>query len=81
MWQVDQRSLSQRYAGRLPLLAWRCGSRSLVQRVGAFAALGKKFHPEHFVCSFCMNVLAGGKFSEKNGKAYCGECHGKLFKS
>jgi len=45
------------------------------------SALGKKWHPEHFVCAFCMNALAGGSFSEQNGKAYCKECHGKLFSS
>jgi paxillin len=42
-------------------------------------ALDKKWHPEHFVCAFCMNPLAGGAFTEQNGKAYCRECHGKLF--
>ena len=42
-------------------------------------ALDKKWHPEHFVCAFCMNALAGGAFTENNGKAYCKECHGKLF--
>jgi len=42
-------------------------------------ALDKKWHPEHFVCAFCMNPLAGGNFTENNGKAYCRECHGKLF--
>eukprot|EP01113_Clastostelium_recurvatum_P030880 TRINITY_DN37_c0_g1_i1.p1 TRINITY_DN37_c0_g1~~TRINITY_DN37_c0_g1_i1.p1 ORF type:complete len:533 (-),score=158.98 TRINITY_DN37_c0_g1_i1:142-1740(-) len=42
-------------------------------------ALDKKWHPEHFVCAFCMNPLAGGAFTENNGKAYCKECHGKLF--
>jgi len=42
-------------------------------------ALDKKWHPEHFVCAFCMNPLAGGAFTEQNGKAYCKECHGKLF--
>lgn len=42
-------------------------------------ALDKKWHPEHFVCSFCMQLLAGGAFTENAGKAYCKECHGKLF--
>jgi len=42
-------------------------------------ALEKKWHPEHFVCAFCMNPLAGGSFTEHNSKAYCRECHGKLF--
>jgi paxillin len=42
-------------------------------------ALDKKWHPEHFVCAFCMNPLSGGSFTEHNSKAYCKECHGKLF--
>jgi paxillin len=42
-------------------------------------ALGKKWHPEHFVCAFCMNPLAAGNFTENANKAYCRECHGKLF--
>lgn len=42
-------------------------------------ALEKKWHPEHFVCAFCMNPLAGGSFTEHNHKAYCKDCHGKLF--
>jgi len=44
-------------------------------------ALEKKWHPEHFVCAFCMNPLAGGTFTEQNGKAYCKDCHTKLFGS
>lgn len=42
-------------------------------------ALGKKWHPEHFVCSFCMNKLEGTSYSEKNAKPYCKPCFGKLF--
>jgi hypothetical protein len=42
-------------------------------------AMGKKFHPEHFTCTFCMNPLAGTSYSEKNSKPYCKPCFGKLF--
>jgi len=42
-------------------------------------ALEKRWHPEHFVCAFCMNPLAAGNFTENGNKAYCRECHGKLF--
>eukprot|EP01112_Ceratiomyxa_fruticulosa_P023446 TRINITY_DN8958_c0_g1_i1.p1 TRINITY_DN8958_c0_g1~~TRINITY_DN8958_c0_g1_i1.p1 ORF type:complete len:535 (-),score=106.74 TRINITY_DN8958_c0_g1_i1:102-1706(-) len=42
-------------------------------------ALDKKWHPEHFVCAFCMNPLAGNAFTENNGKAYCRDCNSKLF--
>eukprot|EP01133_Synstelium_polycarpum_P001527 gene1527-1783_t len=34
-------------------------------------ALDKKWHPEHFVCAFCMNPLAGGSYTANNGKPYC----------
>ncbi|KAF2068625.1 hypothetical protein CYY_010052 [Polysphondylium violaceum] len=42
-------------------------------------ALDKKWHPEHFVCAFCMNPLAGGSYTANNGKPYCKNCHTKLF--
>ncbi|EGG20761.1 paxillin [Cavenderia fasciculata] len=42
-------------------------------------ALDKKYHPEHFVCAFCMNPLAGGSYTANNGKPYCKGCHTKLF--
>jgi len=48
------------------------GSRSLT-------ALGRKWHPEHFVCAFCMNPLAGTSFKEGKGKPYCTTCYNKLF--
>jgi len=43
------------------------------------SALGKNWHPDHFVCGFCYNPIPGGNYSEKDGKAYCNECHGRLF--
>jgi len=42
-------------------------------------ALDKRWHPEHFICAFCMNPLLAGNFTENGNKAYCRECHGKLF--
>lgn len=42
-------------------------------------ALNKKYHPEHFVCSFCMKQLQKGSFKDENGKPYCHQCHIKLF--
>jgi paxillin len=42
-------------------------------------ALDKRWHPEHFVCAFCMNPLMAGNYAENGGKAYCRDCHGKLF--
>ncbi|NXC12716.1 PAXI protein, partial [Corythaeola cristata] len=31
-------------------------------------AMGKKFHPEHFVCAFCLKQLNKGTFKEQNDK-------------
>jgi len=43
------------------------------------SALGKKWHPEHFSCAFCTNLLSGSAYTEQNGKPYCKNCHKKLF--
>lgn len=37
-------------------------------------ALGKQFHPEHFVCTYCGNGLLGGPFYERNGQPFCQSC-------
>ncbi|XP_056313275.1 paxillin a isoform X3 [Danio aesculapii] len=42
-------------------------------------AMGKKFHPEHFVCAFCLKQLNKGTFKEQNDKPYCQGCFIKLF--
>ncbi|CAG01877.1 unnamed protein product, partial [Tetraodon nigroviridis] len=42
-------------------------------------AMGKKFHPEHFVCAFCLKQLNKGTFKEQNEKPYCQICFIKLF--
>ncbi|XP_069038067.1 paxillin isoform X3 [Lepisosteus oculatus] len=42
-------------------------------------AMGKKFHPEHFVCAFCLKQLNKGTFKEQNDKPYCQHCFVKLF--
>ena len=39
---------------------------------------GKRFHPEHFNCSYCSKRLQILDFKEKNGKCYCLDCHRKL---
>ncbi|XP_077789033.1 leupaxin [Podarcis muralis] len=43
------------------------------------SAMGHKFHPEHFVCAFCLTQLHNGIFQEQNGKTYCHTCFNKLF--
>ncbi|KAJ8043973.1 Paxillin [Holothuria leucospilota] len=42
-------------------------------------AMHQKFHPEHFVCSYCMKQLNKGTFKEQNDKPYCHTCFEKLF--
>jgi len=42
-------------------------------------AMYKKFHPEHFVCAFCLKQLNKGTFKEQNDKPYCNGCFVKLF--
>nr|XP_020462706.1 leupaxin-like [Monopterus albus] len=43
------------------------------------SALNRKFHPEHFVCAFCLRQLSQGIFKEQKGKPYCSVCYNKLF--
>ncbi|ESN99752.1 hypothetical protein HELRODRAFT_83772, partial [Helobdella robusta] len=46
---------------------------------GAFVAVGcKKFHPDHFVCSFCRVRLSLGGFKIREGKYYCVACFNRL---
>lgn len=40
-------------------------------------ALGRVYHPEHFVCAHCHCQLSSGSFWEHEGKPYC-ETHYKL---
>jgi hypothetical protein len=49
-------------------------------------ALGKRYHEEHFKCSFCQKLLdAEGSipgqtgFKGHDGKAFCHSCHLKLY--
>ncbi len=42
-------------------------------------AMFRKFHPEHFVCSFCLKQLNKGTFKENGEKPYCHECFDRLF--
>eukprot|EP00050_Salpingoeca_kvevrii_P003482 m.225800 g.225800 ORF g.225800 m.225800 type:complete len:366 (-) comp10836_c5_seq20:159-1256(-) len=42
-------------------------------------ALGHKYHPEHFTCTFCRQQLVQGTFLEHNQSPYCKPCYIKLF--
>ncbi|EDV22457.1 uncharacterized protein TRIADDRAFT_13161, partial [Trichoplax adhaerens] len=39
----------------------------------------RKYHPEHFLCSFCQKQLSKGTFKERSDKPYCVPCYAKLF--
>ncbi|XP_036752666.1 transforming growth factor beta-1-induced transcript 1 protein isoform X4 [Manis pentadactyla] len=43
------------------------------------SALGRRFHPDHFTCTFCLRPLTKGSFQERAGKPYCQPCFFKLF--
>lgn len=42
-------------------------------------AMFRKFHPEHFVCSYCLKQLKKGTFKEQADKPYCHGCFDRLF--
>jgi paxillin len=37
-------------------------------------ALGKKYHPEHFMCTSCGALLGAGNFYEQEGQPQCENC-------
>ncbi|MCP9259403.1 Paxillin [Dirofilaria immitis] len=38
-------------------------------------AVGQKFHPEHFCCSYCRRQLNKGTFKEVDRKPFCHKCY------
>ncbi len=42
-------------------------------------AMGRKYHVEHFICSYCTRQLQNGTFKEYQNKPYCHPCFIKLF--
>uniref|UniRef100_A0A8B9NNA8 Leupaxin n=1 Tax=Accipiter nisus TaxID=211598 RepID=A0A8B9NNA8_9AVES len=38
-------------------------------------AAGRKYHPEHFICAYCLGQLQKGTFREHGDKMYCRACH------
>lgn len=42
-------------------------------------AVGKTYHPEHFVCTHCGRQIGSDGFSVDRGNPYCQECYKKLF--
>ncbi|KAM8874402.1 leupaxin isoform 2-T2 [Spinachia spinachia] len=74
---LDGRALcSQHFHSRQGTLCGGC-SEPIAGR--CISALGRKFHPEHFVCAFCLRQVSQGVFKEQEGKPYCSACFDKLF--
>lgn len=46
---------------------------------GYTTALGKTWHPEHFVCARCGRPFPSDGFHERDGKAYCERDYQELF--
>jgi len=42
-------------------------------------AMYRKYHLEHFVCTYCQRQLNKGTFKEQNNKPYCQQCFVRLF--
>ena len=42
-------------------------------------AMFRKFHPECFVCSYCLERLNMGTFKVEGEKPYCKQCFYRLF--
>lgn len=43
------------------------------------SAIGRMFHPEHFCCFTCSEVLNAASFFERDGEAYCETHYAALF--
>jgi paxillin len=66
-----------------------CGSCQKPITGRCLTAIGKRFHPEHFVCAFCKRQLgttgaatnqgSQATFKDKDGKPYCIACFMKLY--
>ena len=61
-----------------PAVCAKCGN-NIAAGTEFVSAMGQKWHPEHFVCSFCVNPLTQDSFKQNGGKPYCFSCYEKLF--
>lgn len=42
-------------------------------------AMGKTWHPEHFVCTHCQEEIGSRNFFERDGQPYCEKDYHNLF--
>eukprot|EP00122_Pirum_gemmata_P003996 Pgem_evm1s3619 len=47
----------------------------------AVAALGQKWHPDHFRCEMCEILLTGNSYAKKADRPLCQPCFKKLGKA
>jgi len=45
----------------------------------AIHALGRSYHPEHFMCSTCGKGIGTGSFYEREGQPQCDKCYQAVF--
>ncbi|CAH8559598.1 unnamed protein product [Dicrocoelium dendriticum] len=64
------------YYSRRGLLCVVCGKPITGRCVNA---LGRRYHPEHFTCAYCLQPLQTGTFKEHSNKPYCHQCFSQLF--
>ncbi len=65
-----------------PMVQWPkyvCASCGGLIEGRCITAIYRKFHPEHFVCSYCLKQLNSGTFKEASDKPYCKECFIRLY--
>lgn len=55
------------------------GCRRPIERQRIVTALGKQWHPEHFVCTACERPFLGKRHFEVKGLAYCDEHYHQQF--
>jgi len=58
-----------------------CARCSKIIQGQGLQAIGKRWHPECFVCDFCNRAFDNGAFIHKYERAYCKPCDLKLFSS
>jgi hypothetical protein len=54
----------------------QCGEMVIGQCINA---LGKSYHPDHFVCACCSQPFKNGKFMIKDNEPYCETDYFELF--
>lgn len=47
--------------------------------VQVVTAMGRTWHPEHFVCTHCQDEIGSRNFFERDGQPYCEKDYHNLF--